>query len=237
MEQTFGEEETALPCAAAVIVAGGASVRFASDKLMADLNGIPILIRSVLAFQQCRAIQTIVLVTRRGREEDIRALCSRWQVSKLYRVVAGGETRALSSLRGVQAVPAQAELIAIHDGCRPLVSQPVILDALDTAHRLGAALPAVPVKDTIKKVQAGTVVGTPDRAALFAAQTPQCFQAGLIRRALEQAADQDITDDCMAVERAGGRVFLSPGSEKNIKITTPLDLTLARALLREEDVP
>ena len=224
-----------LPYAAAVIVAGGSARRFGSDKLMEDLGGMPVLIRSALAFERCEAIKSIVVAARADRVDEVRALCARCGVTKLTAVVPGGDTRAKSCLAGVMAAPPEAELIAIHDGARPLVTEDVILDALWTAYRHTAALPAVPVRDTIKEAEDGVVTATPDRSRLWAAQTPQCFQADLIRAALQDAAANapEVTDDCLAVERIGGRIYLSKGSEENIKITTPLDLKLARALLAE----
>ncbi len=224
-----------LPYAAAVIVAGGSARRFGSDKLMEDLAGLPVLVRSLLAFERCEPIDAIVVAARADRVDEVRALCGRYGVSKLSAVVPGGDTRAKSCLAGVMAVPPEAELIAIHDGARPLVTGDVILDALWTAYRHTAALPAVPVRDTIKEAEDGVVTATPNRSRLWAAQTPQCFQADLIRAALQDAAANapEVTDDCLAVERIGGRIYLSKGSEENIKITTPLDLKLARALLAE----
>ena len=228
-----------LPYAAAVIVAAGSARRFGADKLMADLDGVPVLMRAVLAFEKAEAVRAIVIAAREDMVEKVKSMCARYGISKLAAVVPGGETRARSCLAGVTAVPPEAELIAIHDGARPLVTEKIILDALWTAYRHTAALPAVPVRDTIKEAADGVVTATPDRSRLWAAQTPQCFQADLIRAALQDAAENapDITDDCLAVERIGGKIFLSPGSEENIKITTPLDLTLARALLAERSEP
>ena len=224
-----------LPYAAAVVVAGGSARRFGSDKLMEDLAGLPVLIRSLLAFERCEAINAIVLAARADRVDEVRVLCAQYGVTKLTAVVPGGDTRAKSCLAGVMAAPPEAELIAIHDGARPLVTEEVILDALWTAYRHTAALPAIPVRDTVKEAEDGIVTATPDRSHLWAAQTPQCFQADLIRAALQDAAANapEVTDDCLAVERIGGRIHLSVGSEENIKITTPLDLKLARALLAE----
>ena len=223
-----------LPYAAAVIVAAGSGTRFGGDKLMADLGGIPVLARTLLAFEKVEAVRAIVAVTRSGNEENVAALGRQYGVTKLSAVVPGGDTRARSCLAGVMAVPPEAELVAIHDGARPLVGSEVILDALWTAYRHTAALPAVPVRDTIKKAKDGVVTATPDRSSLFAAQTPQCFQADLIRAALTDAVENapEVTDDCLAVERIGGRIYLSRGSEENVKITTPLDLKIAELILQ-----
>lgn len=222
-----------LPFAAAVIVAGGSGSRFGADKLMADLGGMPVLARTLLAFERSEVIGAIVTAARADAVEDVKALGRHYGISKLTAVVPGGDTRSLSCLAGVMAAPAEAELIAIHDGARPLVTEQVITDALWTALRHTAALPAIPVRDTVKVASEGVVTATPDRAGLYAAQTPQCFQADLIRAALQDAAKNapEVTDDCLAVERIGGRIYLSTGSEENIKITTPLDLHIAELIL------
>lgn len=228
-----------LPYAAAVIVAGGSGTRFGGDKLMADLRGMPVLARTLLAFERAEAVRSIVVAARPDMTDAVAALGRQYGVGKLIAVVPGGDTRARSCLAGVMAVPPEAELVAIHDGARPLVTEKVITDALWTACRHTAALPAVPVRDTVKVADKGMVAGTPDRSHLFAAQTPQCFQADLIRAALLDAAENapEVTDDCMAVERIGGKVALSKGSEENIKITTPLDLRLAALILEGRDTP
>ncbi len=224
-----------LPYAAAVIVAGGSGSRFGGDKLMADLDGVPVLVRSMLAFERAGAVRAVVVAARAEMVERVRDLGREYGIKKLTAVVPGGDTRTRSCLAGVLAVPPEAELIAIHDGARPLVTEQVITDALWTAYRHTAALPAVPVRDTVKVAAEGVVTYTPDRAALFAAQTPQCFQADIIRAALTDAVENapDVTDDCLAVERIGGRITLSRGSEENIKITTPLDLRFAELILEE----
>ncbi len=223
-----------LPLAAAVVAAAGSASRFGADKLTADLEGEPVLIRALRPFQALDAIGWIVVVTRAGSEERIAALAEDHGITKVCAVVAGGETRVRSCLAGVMAAPPEAELIAVHDGARPLVTEDVILDALWQAHRHTAAVPAVPVRDTIKQAREGMVTATPDRSVLFAVQTPQCFQRDILAAALADAAVNapELTDDCAAVERIGGRAALSRGSEENIKITTPLDLELARIILK-----
>ncbi len=230
-------KESRLPYAAAVIVAGGSGTRFGGDKLMADLEGLPVLARTMLVFERAEAVRAIVVAARADMTDAVAALGQEYGVRKLTAVVPGGETRARSCLAGVLAVPPEAELIAIHDGARPLVTERIITDALWTAYRHTAALPAVPVRDTVKVADKGMVAGTPDRSHLFAAQTPQCFQADLIRAALLDAAENapEVTDDCLAVERIGGRIALSEGSEENIKITTPLDLRLAALILERRE--
>lgn len=232
------ERNTALlPYAAAVIVAAGSASRFGADKMMADLCGMPVLARTILAFEKTAAIGEIVVVSRAGSTDSIRMICETYHITKVHYIVTGGDTRARSCLAGAIAAPPEAELIAVQDGARPLVTEDIILDALWTAYRCGAAVPAVPVRDTVKVAAEGVVADTLDRAHLYAVQTPQCFQADMIRAALADAAENapDVTDDSMAVERMGGRIYLSRGSEENIKITTPLDLRLAEFILTERN--
>ena len=227
--------EARCPCSAAVIVAGGSGVRFGSDKLMADLDGVPVLVRTLTAFENTELVREIVVVARSDALEQVRGLCAEHGLAKVTAVVPGGSTRALSCFAGVMAVSDRADIVAIHDGARPLVTPELITDALWNAYRHGAAVPAVPVRDTIKRAEDSIVTETPDRKSLFAVQTPQCFQRNLIQAALMDAVKNapEITDDCMAVERLGGKIRLTEGSEENIKITTPLDLELAELILRK----
>lgn len=218
----------------AVIVAGGSSVRFGADKLFADLMGKPVLVHSIEALACCELIQEIVLVVRNGILAEAQKLAERYGRGKVSALVPGGATRLESALAGVAAVSARAELIGIHDGARPLATQDLIASAFEAAQLYGAAAPAVGVKDTIKIAADRFVCSTPDRQNLLAVQTPQCFRAGLIKEALAHAmkALPAVTDDCAAVEALGERVYLSLGSEENIKITSPVDLMLAEVILR-----
>ncbi len=223
-----------IPFCSAVIVAGGSSVRFGADKLFAEISGSSVLARSIRAFASCEFIQEIVLVVREEILPQAQSLAQAIAGPKLRAVVPGGSTRAQSSFAGVMAVSPAAELVAIHDGARPLVSHEVILDALWGAHRHHAAAPAVPVKDTIKIASDRVVTETPDRSRLYAVQTPQVFRCELIKAALTSAMEKQtpVTDDCSAAEAIGIPVYLTEGSEENIKITTPLDLELSEAILR-----
>lgn len=144
----------------------------------------------------------------------------------------GGDTRTASVLAGVREAEEGASLIAVHDGARPLVSQSVLEQVILRARECGAAAPAVPVKDTLKQAKDGVVTATPDRASLYAVQTPQVFEAALIRTALTKALEEgaSLTDDCSAVERLGVGVALTRGDYRNIKITTPEDLAIGEAL-------
>ncbi len=221
-------------CAAVIVAAGSATRMQGTDKIMVDLDGEPLILRTLRAFQQSDDIQEIVLVTREELQEPLSQLCVEKKLSKVTKICKGGETRAASVQAGLDQVSSQCGFVAIHDGARPLVTQAVIHDAVRKAAKFNAAAPGIPVKDTIKVVHGGVVESTPDRSALYAIQTPQVFALDLYRAALDRAiaAKEELTDDCSAAEKYGLNVVITPGSEENIKITTPTDLILADALLR-----
>lgn len=228
------KKKTNSACCTAVIVAAGSSSRMNGvDKVMADLGGKPVIWYAVRAFDIHPSISEMIVVTRQELVEPIAKLCADSGFSKVRLVVVGGETRMDSVLIG--AAQARCPWIAVHDAARPLVPQRVITDAVMKAVEFGAAAPAIPVKDTIKTAENGAVTSTPPREKLFAIQTPQVFDADLLRAALEQAIKDEaaVTDDCSAVERIGMRVFLSDGAEENFKITTPADLKLAKIWMEE----
>lgn len=220
-------------CGAVIVAAGSASRMGGIDKVMAALGGEPMIARTVRAFQQCGAIADIVIVTRPDLIRPISALCA--QMDKVRMVVAGGQSRQESVALGLNALPKGVELAAVHDGARPLITDAVIDRTVRAANSYGAAAPAVPMKDTIKVVRGGLVTDTPDRASLQAVQTPQVFDFDLLRGALKKAAEDAaaVTDDCSAVERLGMAVKIVEGDERNLKVTTPMDLKIAEMLLEE----
>lgn len=222
------------PFCTAVIVAAGSSTRMGQDKMMLELAGIPVIVHTIRAFEACPCIDEILVVTRGDRIAEIAALRDRYGLYKMSKVLAGGATRAESSLIGVLGADSRATLIAIHDGARPLVSREIIEATYAAALKAQAAAPVVPVKDTIKIIDDGFVRETPPRSNVAAVQTPQIFQADLIKAALTNAIEKQfpITDDCSAVEAAGLRVAVTEGSEDNLKITTPLDIQLAESIIR-----
>ena len=218
-------------CGAVIVAAGSASRMGGIDKVMAPLGGEPMIVRTVRAFQNCASIKEIVVVTREDLLKQISGLCG--EFDKVRAVVVGGGTRQASVHLGLNALSEDVELAAIQDGARPLVSDEVIERVVRAADHYGAAVPAIPVKDTIKVAPAGLVIATPDRKNLRAVQTPQVFEFDLLRGALKQAAETgaEITDDCSAVELLGMTVKTVDGDERNIKITTPMDLAIAEMLL------
>ena len=220
-------------CGAVIVAAGSASRMGGIDKVMAPIGGEPMIVRTIRAFQQCDAIREIVIVTRQDLIVPIMDLCH--DFDKVQMVIVGGASRPESVAAGLSALSDKVKLVAVQDGARPLVSWQVIDRTVRAANTYNAAAPAIPVKDTIKVVSGGIVKETPDRSALQAVQTPQVFDIDLLRCALQQAAEDGapITDDCSAVERLGMSVKIVEGDERNIKVTTPLDLKIAELFLEE----
>ena len=218
----------------AVLVAAGSSTRMGFDKLSFDLGGETVVQRSIRAFAECPLVSEIVLVAGKNRAflEQQAAACT-----KPVQVVQGGATRAESAKNGVLA--AHGELVAVHDAARPFVSQAVITAALEAAAACGAAAPAVPVKDTVKRAVRGDgktvpehcmVTDTPDRSTLYAVQTPQCFDRAAYLAALDELDAEKarlVTDDCSLFELTGRPVQLTQGDYANLKITTREDLPRA----------
>lgn len=220
-------------CGAVIVAAGNSSRMGGIDKVMAPLKGEPMIVRTVRTFQNCDAIREIVIVTRSDLLVPIMDLCH--DFDKVRAVIVGGQTRAESVKRGLGVLSEDIKLAAIQDGARPLITDAVIDRTVRCANSYGAAAPAIPVKDTVKVVKGGIVESTPDRSTLKAVQTPQVFDRDLLQCALEKAEKDgaSITDDCSAVELLGMSVRIVEGDERNIKVTTPMDLKIAEMLLEE----
>ena len=232
----FKPKTKAEPHCSAVIVAAGSSERMGTDKLMMDLGGMPVLARTLKAFQDSPLVDEIVVVTRMERLQEIADLCKTYGVEKISKVIAGGKTRTQSALAGVSEVNKAAKLIAIHDGARPFVTQDLILRTVYAAAENMAAAPAIKSSDTLKAVDAGgKIIGTVDRETTVRIQTPQVFRADMIKGALTRAVEKDmtLTDDCAAAEMMGVRTQTVLGDESNIKITTPHDMPIAAEILKE----
>ena len=220
-------------CGAVIVAAGTASRMGGIDKVMALLDGEPMIVRTVRTFQNCDAIKEIVIVTREDLIVPITNLCR--DFDKVCAVVRGGNSRQESVGLGLNTLSKKVKLVAVQDGARPLITEAGIDRTVRAAHRYGAAAPAIPVKDTIKVVKGGLVESTPDRATLQAVQTPQVFDLNMLMGALKKAETTGaaVTDDCSAVELMGMKVKIVEGDERNIKVTTPMDLKIAEFLLEE----
>ena len=221
----------------AVLLAAGNSTRMGGSrsKVLEELGGRPALCRSLEVLDRCPLIGEICLVCREQDRADMLPLTS--GLNTPVRVVPGGAQRQDSVEQGVEALTGPWEYVAIHDGARPLVTDEVLAAVCRDAMAHGAATAAVPSKDTCKLAdEAGFVAATPARDRLWAVQTPQAFSLALYREALgkARAAGQSYTDDCQLIEAAGGKVKLTMGDYRNIKLTTPEDLLAARAYLGGE---
>ena len=225
---------------AIVVAAGSASRMEGIDKQWALIDGIPVLVHSLMAFERNDRIDEIIAVVRQSDQEKTENAARQYGIQKLNAVVAGGDSRQASVKQGILAANPQTAYYCIHDGARPLVSQATIDACLSLAEEKGACTAAVKVKDTIKVGGCdGSIDHTPDREQLYITQTPQVFAAQLYRDALQEceAAGLSMTDDCQLVERQGKKVYLAQGDYKNIKITTPEDIQIAAALLKEKGQP
>jgi len=214
-----------------VIVAAGRSQRMGgTDKLFIEINGEPLFGRLINVFDKILAIDEIVIVVNESNMGEYQRLAGGYNWSKVSRICIGGSRRQDSVRAGLQELT-DCELVIIHDGARPLVDQSIIETGLSEAQKHGAAVAAVPVKDTIKTSSSeGFIQDTPQRDHLWAVQTPQIFRFDLIQQA-HREVPEDVSDDAMMVEKLGYPVKLFMGSYRNIKITTPEDLSLAELIL------
>ena len=216
-----------------VIVAGGNSSRMGENKLFMDLLGVPVLARTLLAFDSCDFVKEIVLVT---RESDLNAaaqLCRQYSIEKCSKVIIGGKNRVESALNGLCEIDRNAKVVLIHDGARPLVTEKVIYDVVHNTVLYKCAAAAVATTDTVKEQNKGIVVRTLNRSSLVSIQTPQGFYPDIIKAALTKAVKDGIeyTDDSAAVEALGIPVRITEGSHENIKITHPTDIPVAVAII------
>jgi 2-C-methyl-D-erythritol 4-phosphate cytidylyltransferase len=202
------------------------------------LRGKPILAHTLDKFETCPLIRSILLVV--GQEDMdycLKEIIEQYKFQKISQIVPGGKRRQESVKNGIDALPKDTDVVAIHDGVRPFVTKAMIEDTIHSAERVGAVVLAMPVKDTIKVSNPdGTVLKTLDRESLWQIQTPQTFRVSVIKEAYYRAAEDGFvgTDDASLVERLGVKVHILPGSYTNIKITTPEDLFLANLFLKTD---
>ena len=220
----------------AIVVAAGKGNRLGGDrpKQFLELAGIPILIHTLRRFEESNTISQVVVVVPAGETDAVLWATREFGLNKPAKAVVGGETRAQSVLCGLRAID-EADIIAVHDAVRPLVTAAEIDKVVQAASEKGAAVLVAPLTDTIKRVENCRIAGTLPRAGLRRALTPQCFRHQIIRRAYERIEEvrDEITDDCMLVEQLGIEVFAVDGSARNIKITRPEDVAVAEALMKQ----
>lgn len=227
------------PFCSAVVPAAGNSTRMAGcNKQFSTLRGIPVLAHTLMNLEACEYVDEIVVATKPEEIPHVANLAAEYGITKLTQVVTGGNSRGASVACGAAVCAKEAALIAVHDGARPLGSPEMIGRVIALAAKTGAAVVAVPVKDTIKMMSPeGYIDHTPTRSLLRAAQTPQVFDAAILKAAYAKAEQEgiDYTDDCAAVEAIGKHIYTCDGENTNIKITTPDDLILAEAILEARD--
>ncbi|MBI4376648.1 MAG: 2-C-methyl-D-erythritol 4-phosphate cytidylyltransferase [Elusimicrobia bacterium] len=217
---------------AAIIVAAGTGSRMGRPKQFLALGDKTIVETSLDAFLQLPEIERVVLVlTAESLKEHGPRLAS-----ERVKTIEGGETRLDSVRAGFGEIPDEIDVVAVHDGARPLVTPAIVRAVIEEAYESGAAIPAVPVKDTLKKVTNKQlwISSTPARSSFWAAQTPQCYRREILEEALQKFPEErDATDESQLVEKAGHRVKIVPSSYENFKVTTPEDLVMAEAVMEE----
>ncbi len=218
----------------AVILAAGGSTRMGRPKQFLPLQGQPLIAHTLRAFETCGVIDEIVIVAREEDHPVLREIVQRENIAKCTAIVVGGATRQQSAYAGVACCPS-ADLVAVHDGARPLITPSVIERVVQAAFEHGAAAAAVRAKDTVKIADdRDMVVMTPDRSTVWNVQTPQICKREIYERAWAHAQKMglQVTDDCQMIEAIGQQIKLVEGSYANIKVTTPEDLPVAEELLK-----
>jgi 2-C-methyl-D-erythritol 4-phosphate cytidylyltransferase len=219
-----------------VIVCAGNSTRMqGKNKILLPLGDKLVIGVTMSAFQQCESVDEIIIVARSQDIPEIKAEAQRIGITKLSACTTGGDTRQKSVINGIRCISKESEMVAVHDGARPLVKPEHIEKTIRDARVFGGATLGVPVKDTIKMVDDGLITDTPPRKNLYITQTPQVFKRNLYFEGIDFALEHnlDFTDDCQLVEAIGGKVYMTTGDYTNIKITTPEDIKLAETLMRE----
>lgn len=221
----------------AIIVAAGSGTRFGAEKpkQFIEILGQPLVIYTLQKFESCPAIDEIILVLPAEELESFGQIVPKYNLTKLKQIVSGGKTRAESVWNGLDAVDEKsANIIAVHDGARPLVSIEAITNTIEKAEETGAACLVAAVTDTIKEVSGGKIVQTIDRTKLRRALTPQCFRYEILKRAFtENEVGEIVTDECFLVEKLGVEVSIVEGNAQNIKITTPADFAIVENFLKQ----
>ena len=229
------------PICTAFIVAAGKGKRMGTEisKQFLPLGGKEILAHAVQKFEKAKNIRDIILVTGADSLQDVQEMAQEYGWEKIVSIVAGGKERQDSVWNGLQQVAADTEIILIHDGVRPFVTEDILNISIETALEMGGCVAGVPAKDTIKVCDGENIaIATPDRNVLWQIQTPQPFRKERIVKAYEQAKEDGFvgTDDASFAEHCGYPVKVIMGSYRNIKITTKEDLIIGEAFLKEEQV-
>lgn len=221
----------------AVIPAAGLGKRFGAQKQFLELAGKPVLIHTLQAFEETPSVTGICIAVPQAEIDSVREMVAKYGIKKVVKVVAGGKERQDSVRLGFEALP-PCDVVVVHDGVRPLVTQAIIERTIQGAETVGGCVAALPIKETTKRVNADRSISeTVDRESLWSIQTPQAFQAALFKKAVEKSVKDGFlgTDEAMLVERLGEKVQVVEGSPYNIKVTVPEDLKIAEAFLKLRD--
>lgn len=223
-------------CSVIIAAAGKSTRMLGENKLFSEIGGVPVIVQTLSVFADCPEIGEIIVVSNQDDLVEISRLCREFDIGKVTKIVVGGDTRQKSVLNGLLELDKDTTLVAIHDGARPLVTSELISLVVEKAAETGAAVPVVHVKDTLKICQDSVISSTPDRRKLFAVQTPQVFDCGILKAALFKAENDGITltDDSAALERIGVRIHTVEGDYSNLKITTQDDLVIANVILSQQ---
>ena len=225
------------PRVAAIVPAAGSSSRMGGiGKILTPINGLPLIGHTLRALEACAEIDEIIIAVREEDVVPVSQVCCSLAMQKVSRILSGGGTRPLSVMIGLMET--EARYVAIHDGARPCVTPGLCTAVIEKALKTDAALPALPLTDSVKLVRDGLIQTSAGRSSLFTVQTPQCFETELIKSALARALRDGlkITDDAAAVEALPYPVYTVPGETRNIKVTTADDLLIASAILKGRDL-
>ena len=205
------------------------------NKLLLEIAGTPILIHTLKVFESDEMCEGVILAVNEDEKAEIEGLLVQYAIKKTVKLVRGGSERQSSVYAGVEILEDGTDIVLVHDAARPFVDHEQIQRLVEAAEQYGAAILAVPVKDTVKRIEGNKVMGTVERSSLWSVQTPQSFRVNELRQAHELALKDGIlgTDDASLVERMGHDVIIVEGNYDNIKLTTPEDLFFAETIIRK----
>ena len=205
-----------------------------TDKQFLSVAGVPVIARTLMSFERSPDVSRIILVTREQSIKDMQIIADKYFISKLSDIVKGGDSRAQSVACGIERLKKDEEKVLVSDGARIFVTPKMISDCVEALKKHDGCLCALKVSDTVKSAFEGQVKKTVDRNGLYLAQTPQGITVSLYKKAMESGDMSAFTDDASVLESVGGDVVIVEGNKRNIKITTPEDIELAKIFAREE---
>ncbi|MCD6097903.1 2-C-methyl-D-erythritol 4-phosphate cytidylyltransferase [bacterium] len=221
----------------AIIAAAGSATRMGVQKIFLEILGKPVIAHCLERFEQTKNLDAIILVVREDMIKRAKAICQRFNISKVKHITPGGKRRSDSVWEGLKLLPDDTEIVAVHDGARPNPSIRLIERCIECAKLHNGCVPGIQPTDTVKLIKGGSIERTVPREKLILTQTPQCFKFKPLLESYRRAKKEqlDFTDDAGFVEHYFGDVMFIPGEERNIKLTTLLDIELVRSVLSSED--